>query len=123
VKQCLEAVQSPIVFSHNDYIGTNVLVTKPSQKLVLIDFEYSGYFARAYDVAIFYAQWGIEPFDYDNLSLPEDEVLNQFLEHYIKAANRYEPGYSENPENSQKKLLREVKVYMLAYLFYIMAYF
>lgn len=121
LKSLLKKVNSPIVFSHNDYIGTNILVTKPNTKLAIIDFEYSSYFSRAWDNAVFHAQWGIEPFDYDNLMLPEDSVLENFIKMYIDCFEKLKPGYSSNLENDLSKILKEVKLYTLLYLLYVMS--
>lgn len=121
LKQILTQVKSPIVFSHNDYIGTNILVTKQNQKLVIIDFEYSSYFSRAWDIAVFHAQWGIEPFDYDNLMLPNDSILKNFIKNYIECFEKHNPGYSKNPKNNINEILKEVKLYTLLYLMYIMS--
>ncbi len=97
------------------------MVTKPNTKLAIIDFEYSSYFSRAWDIAVFHAQWGIEPFDYDNLMLPEDSVLENFIKMYIDCFEKLKPGYSSNLENDLSKILKEVKLYTLLYLLYVMS--
>ena len=35
--------KSGLVFSHNDFLGSNILVTKKESEVILIDAEYSGY--------------------------------------------------------------------------------
>ncbi|KAJ2691899.1 hypothetical protein GGH99_002086 [Coemansia sp. RSA 1285] len=53
----VENSRSPVVFAHNDVQYSNILQLEGTGELVLVDFEYSGYNYRGYDIANHYASW------------------------------------------------------------------
>lgn len=56
-KQKIIAMASPIVFAHNDVQYGNVLKHTISNKLILVDFEYSSLNYRGYDLANHFLEW------------------------------------------------------------------
>ncbi|XP_044135837.1 choline/ethanolamine kinase isoform X1 [Bufo gargarizans] len=62
LKLLLESTPSPVVFCHNDVQEGNILLlssrsSDPSDKLMLIDFEYSSYNYRGFDVGNHFCEW------------------------------------------------------------------
>ena len=74
LRKFISAVNSPIVFSHNDLQGGNILrsqvpekterngekplsITEAEKKLTVIDFEFCSYNFRAFDIANHWAEW------------------------------------------------------------------
>ncbi|XP_063782696.1 choline/ethanolamine kinase [Pseudophryne corroboree] len=58
----LESTPSPVVFCHNDVQEGNILLlssrsSHPSDKLMLIDFEYSSYNYRGFDIGNHFCEW------------------------------------------------------------------
>jgi len=123
LKEQVDALQYPLVFCHNDFLGSNVLVTEPEDKMLLIDLEYCTYGCRGYDLGVFLSQWGLEPNDYEKLDMPSDEVMERFIEYYIEGADRLEPGYGCKPENSVKAILHETKLFMSVFFLFWTAFF
>ncbi|XP_077120408.1 choline/ethanolamine kinase isoform X2 [Ranitomeya variabilis] len=61
-KVLLESTPSPVVFCHNDVQEGNILLlssrtSHPSDKLMLIDFEYSSYNYRGFDMGNHFCEW------------------------------------------------------------------
>jgi len=61
IKKAIETTKSPIVFCHNDFRGSNILI-KESQsnndKVLFCDFEYSSYGFRGFDFGSLFSDWG-----------------------------------------------------------------
>ncbi|KAI6079941.1 Choline/ethanolamine kinase [Aix galericulata] len=62
LRELLEATPSPVVFCHNDVQEGNILLlagheASPSDKLMLIDFEYSSYNYRGFDIGNHFCEW------------------------------------------------------------------
>ncbi|KAM8974287.1 choline/ethanolamine kinase [Pelodytes ibericus] len=61
LRQLLESTPSPVVFCHNDVQEGNILLlskqSSPSDKLMLIDFEYSSYNYRGFDIGNHFCEW------------------------------------------------------------------
>ncbi|XP_010226359.1 PREDICTED: choline kinase alpha-like, partial [Tinamus guttatus] len=62
LRAMLEATSSPVVFCHNDCQEGNVLLLEgrenlEKQKLMLIDFEYSSYNYRGFDIGNHFCEW------------------------------------------------------------------
>uniref|UniRef100_UPI00358F70EF choline kinase alpha-like isoform X3 n=1 Tax=Myxine glutinosa TaxID=7769 RepID=UPI00358F70EF len=68
----ISAVQSPVVYCHNDLQEGNILMLEGREhvlgsRLMLIDFEYSSYNYRGFDIANFFCEWTM---DYTKPSWP-----------------------------------------------------
>jgi choline/ethanolamine kinase len=64
LKNCVKETNSPIVFCHNDFRGSNIMVTDPNNnnigdkkdRITLCDFEYSSYGYRGYDFGCIFSE-------------------------------------------------------------------
>ncbi|XP_063991795.1 choline/ethanolamine kinase isoform X1 [Diachasmimorpha longicaudata] len=104
-----------VVFCHNDMQEGNILLRQNTRKreLVLIDFEYSAYNYRAFDVANHFVEWQYDytaseyPFYYERQNAePTDEQKLHFIRHYLKTLGKEDPLEEE-------KLLDEIKVFTM----------
>ncbi|XP_070557455.1 choline/ethanolamine kinase-like [Ptychodera flava] len=122
VKQLIGDISSPSVFSHNDLNEGNVLSIEHTgqntgdKPIVFIDFEYSSYNYRGYDIANFFCEW---TFDYSSKELPcfkyspEDyptkEQQLKFIRAYLDCFNEYQSATVEKKEKIEFDLLTEVE--------------
>uniref|UniRef100_A0A673JM47 ethanolamine kinase n=1 Tax=Sinocyclocheilus rhinocerous TaxID=307959 RepID=A0A673JM47_9TELE len=65
LKCLLESTPSPVVFCHNDLQEGNILLLSSRentdrQRLMLIDFEYSSYNYRGFDIGNFFCEWAYD---------------------------------------------------------------
>ncbi|KAM6945895.1 choline kinase alpha isoform 1-T1 [Aplochiton taeniatus] len=79
LKSLLEATHSPVVFCHNDCQEGNILLLNgrqgpDAQKLMLIDFEYSSYNYRGFDIGNHFCEW---TYDYNHDKFPFFKVNSQ----------------------------------------------
>jgi thiamine kinase-like enzyme len=51
-----------LIFSHNDLLANNVLIANSNHKYIFIDYEYSTYNYRIFDIANYFNEYS---FDYD----------------------------------------------------------
>lgn len=97
LRDILKNTRSPIVFSHNDLHQGNILLASQSksrptleERVVFIDFEYSSYNNRAFDIANHFCEWC---FQYDTPEFPHFilnkdrfpslEAQRNFVRHYL----------------------------------------
>ncbi|CAG2180244.1 unnamed protein product [Oppiella nova] len=119
LKKTVVAINSPIVFCHNDFRGSNIMVTKnnnnSNDEIVLCDFEYSCYGYRGFDLGTILVEWGRSMNDMTKLhDFLEDSAIESLLQHYIDESVRiFGQKYLENKNNSMDQLLREVKLFVL----------
>lgn len=119
LKSLLEATPSPVVFCHNDCQEGNVLLlkgrqTSDKQKLMLIDFEYSSYNFRGFDVGNHFCEW---MYDYNCEEFPFFKVNTQaypskaqqlhFIESYLRESN---PEFDHLNEEDQMKMKEKMYV-------------
>jgi thiamine kinase-like enzyme len=122
LKKCLIATNSPTVFSHNDFGGSNILVIEDkshknfddSNIIKLCDFEYSCYSYRGFDFGTLFENWG--RIDYQTFSpIPSDQFIEEFMKGYLdECCKIYGNNYRNNKLNSMQQLLKETKVFTLA---------
>ncbi|CDW55529.1 choline:ethanolamine kinase [Trichuris trichiura] len=105
VRQFLNNSDSPVVFCHNDLHQGNILLPEESQDrckdVVFIDYEYSSYNYRAFDIANHFNEW---MFDYAVSSSPGFVVSSEhfpnessqklFFSGYLKELQRPASGES-----------------------------
>lgn len=126
LRKTIEELNPPLVFSHNDFLGNNILLTEPKGEIALIDLEYASYGSRGFDLSVLLSQWGLAGNDYENLDMPEEAVMEHFLTLYLEGAEKLamENGESKSEfaskrENSLKYLLYETKLMLcLFFLFW-----
>ncbi|KAJ1893436.1 hypothetical protein LPJ81_005370 [Coemansia sp. IMI 209127] len=84
-------VHSPIVFAHNDLAYDNILRLEGSGEIMLIDYEFSGYNYRGFDIANHFFTWmynfsNLEnPHILDMARYPTVEQRHNFLRAYVQA--------------------------------------
>lgn len=116
-------LNSPVVFCHVDFRGSNILVVgEENPRLVLCDFEYSSYGARASDMACLLAEWGREMLDVSVFEMPPQEVVEKVAGFYREGMEKYRPGYCDKEENSVEQITREIKVYMAANILFFVSF-
>ncbi|XP_039989824.1 choline kinase alpha isoform X2 [Xiphias gladius] len=117
LKSLLESTHSPVVFCHNDCQEGNILLlkdhqTSDKQRLMLIDFEYSSYNYRGFDIGNHFCEW---MYDYNCDEFPFFKVIAQtypsksqqlhFIEKYLSESDR---GFDNLTEEDQMKLKQEL---------------
>jgi choline/ethanolamine kinase len=90
LKALLRKNKNEVVFSHNDLHLLNILLLDGTQQVKLIDYEYSAYNYRGYDIANFFNEL---TFDYTNPDYPyytmdwnkysSKEDLLEFIRYYL----------------------------------------
>ncbi|XP_075898977.1 choline kinase alpha isoform X1 [Nelusetta ayraudi] len=131
LKSLLEATPSPVVFCHNDCQEGNVLLlkgrqTSDKQKLMLIDFEYSSYNFRGFDVGNHFCEW---MYDYNCEEFPFFKVNTQaypskaqqlhFIESYLRESNpEFDNLNDEDQMKMKEKMYVEVNRFSLASHFF-----
>ena len=61
----------------------------------------------------------MEPNEYGKFAMPDDDVMQRFIKHYIEGFEAILPGYSKKPENSIPKIMYETKLFtMVCFLFW-----
>nr|XP_046249837.1 choline kinase alpha isoform X2 [Scatophagus argus] len=119
LKSLLESTHSPVVFCHNDCQEGNILLLKgrqssDKQKLMLIDFEYSSYNYRGFDIGNHFCEW---MYDYNCDEFPFFKVNAQaypskvqqlhFIESYLRESD---PGFDNLSVEDQMKMKEELYV-------------
>lgn len=117
-------LDSPVTFTHIDFRGSNIMVTEPDDRIILCDFEYSGYGYRGSDFGSIFAEWNGRVWT-DFLTLhdfPEDEQIIPFLESYVnESIGLRGKSFCEDKRNHLEHLLKEVKVFtMVSNMFFVM---
>uniref|UniRef100_A0A8C3VY93 Ethanolamine kinase n=1 Tax=Catagonus wagneri TaxID=51154 RepID=A0A8C3VY93_9CETA len=115
LRSLLESTPSPVVFCHNDCQEGNILLLEgredsEKQKLMLIDFEYSSYNYRGFDIGNHFCEWMYDynheryPFFRANtLKYPSRKQQLHFISNYLAAFQ----NDSENLSNEEKAALEE----------------
>ncbi|XP_028306019.1 choline kinase alpha isoform X2 [Gouania willdenowi] len=119
LKSLLKSTHSPVVFCHNDCQEGNILLLKGRQssdkhKLMLIDFEYSSYNYRGFDIGNHFCEW---MYDYNNDEFPFFKVdahnypskaqQLHFFESYLR---EFDPDFDKLCVEEQMKLKEQLYV-------------
>ncbi|XP_075998058.1 choline kinase alpha [Genypterus blacodes] len=116
LKSLLESTHSPVVFCHNDCQEGNILLLKRTdkQKLMLIDFEYSSYNYRGFDIGNHFCEWMYDYcceefpfFKVDAKNYPSKAQQLHFIESYLFESS---PEFVELTKDAQMKLKEELYV-------------
>jgi len=119
LKEILPSGEDSVVFSHNDLHSQNILLLNKTNKLVLIDYEYSAYNYRGYDIANLFNEsiinYGYEQYPYytiEEKNYPSSYDIVDFIKYYLffyKFGD--EQGVDEilflNDESSMKKFIED----------------
>ncbi|XP_054157325.1 ethanolamine kinase 1-like [Oppia nitens] len=125
IKQIIAKVNSPIVFTHNDFRSSNLLITESVDKtdgpIVVCDFELSSYGFRGLDFQSIILEWGRKQFDFNADGLPHDDsVLRPLIEIYIDECQQiHGKEFSANAINSVDYIIYEIKVFTLIRMFFV----
>ena len=116
IRGVIEGVESPVVFVHNDYRSSNLLITEPNDELIVCDYDFSGYCYRGLDFVPLMREWGRYQFETKQIEgLPvEDSDFIPMIEIYVKQMERIKgKSYSQNKINSVDHILKEMKIFHL----------
>ncbi|KAH0621019.1 hypothetical protein JD844_022009 [Phrynosoma platyrhinos] len=127
LRSLLEATVSPVVFCHNDCQEGNILLLEgredsEKQKLMLIDFEYSSYNYRGFDIGNHFCEWMYDYvyekypfFKANSLKYPSRKQQLHFISSYLAASqNGFENLSSEDKSKIEEEMLIEVNRFALA---------
>ncbi|KAI8060138.1 kinase-like domain-containing protein [Gongronella butleri] len=111
-------INSPVVFGHNDLQYGNILRREGKGSLVLVDFEYSGYNPRGYDIANHFVEWRYDyhgdKAEYMSLPFPTDEEQRVFLGAYLETM-KHELGVDTTVDELQREVLAWVMTVHLSW--------
>ncbi|XP_060625663.1 choline kinase alpha [Anolis sagrei] len=131
LRSLLEATSSPVVFCHNDCQEGNILLLEgredsEKQKLMLIDFEYSSYNYRGFDIGNHFCEWMYDYvyekypfFKANSLKYPSRKQQLHFISSYLAASQSgFENLSSEDKSKIEEEMLTEVNRFALASHFF-----
>ncbi|KAJ1981802.1 hypothetical protein H4R35_000568 [Dimargaris xerosporica] len=107
----LEAIDAPVVFSHNDLLCANIIYNKSQDKVSFIDHEYATYNYRGFDIGNHFAEFA--GFDCDYSLYPSKAFQLRWLTEYLATAMGTAPTDAQVHD-----LYREVSHFYLASHFY-----
>nr|XP_019573369.1 PREDICTED: choline/ethanolamine kinase isoform X1 [Rhinolophus sinicus] len=128
LRKLLDSTPSPVVFCHNDIQEGNILLLSEPENadsLMLVDFEYSGYNYRGFDIGNHFCEWvydytheewpfyKAQPADY-----PTRAQQLHFIRHYLAEVKKGETVSQEEQRKLEDDLLVEVNRYALASHFF-----
>ncbi|KAK1159843.1 choline kinase alpha-like [Acipenser oxyrinchus oxyrinchus] len=127
----LESTPSPVVFCHNDCQEGNVLLLQgrenvDKQKLMFIDFEYSSYNYRGFDIGNHFCEWMYD-YTYDKFpffkasfnNYPTKTQQLHFIASYLAESDSgFENLSNEDQTKLQEEMLVEVNRFALASHFF-----
>ncbi|XP_040346385.1 choline/ethanolamine kinase isoform X2 [Herpailurus yagouaroundi] len=127
-RKLLDSTPSPVVFCHNDIQEGNILLLSEPEntdRLMLVDFEYSSYNYRGFDIGNHFCEWvydythdewpfyKAQPADY-----PTRGQQLHFIRHYLAEVKRGETISQEEQRKLEEDLLVEANRYALASHFF-----
>ncbi|XP_004470401.1 choline/ethanolamine kinase isoform X4 [Dasypus novemcinctus] len=128
LRKLLDSTPSPVVFCHNDIQEGNILLlSEPgsADSLMLVDFEYSSYNYRGFDIGNHFCEW---VYDYTHEEWPfykaqpadyptRDQQLH-FIRHYLAEVKKGETPSQEEQRKLEEDLMVEISRYALASHFF-----
>ncbi|XP_048158136.1 LOW QUALITY PROTEIN: choline/ethanolamine kinase [Corvus hawaiiensis] len=140
LRDLLESTPSPVVFCHNDVQEGNILLLAgregSSDRLMLIDFEYSSYNYRGFDLGNHFCEWAYS-YGHDAWPFfraqpehyPSRQQQLHFIRHYLADAlggtagdtghgERARDGHQEEEEEEERRMLLEIERFALASHFF-----
>ncbi|KAM5287876.1 LOW QUALITY PROTEIN: choline/ethanolamine kinase [Ctenodactylus gundi] len=124
LRKLLDSIPSPVVFCHNDIQEGNILLLLEPQNadsLMLVDFEYSSYNYRGFDIGNHFCEW-VYDYTYEEwpfykaqpLDYPTREQQLHFIRHYLAEVKKGETLSQEEQKKLEDDLLVESSWYALA---------
>ncbi|XP_052017234.1 choline/ethanolamine kinase isoform X2 [Apodemus sylvaticus] len=128
LRKLLDATPSPVVFCHNDIQEGNILLlSEPDSddNLMLVDFEYSSYNYRGFDIGNHFCEW-VYDYTYEEwpfykarpTDYPTREQQLRFIRHYLAEVQKGETLSEEEQKKQEEDLLIEISRYALASHFF-----
>lgn len=128
LRKLLDATPSPVVFCHNDIQEGNILLLSEPENddsLMLVDFEYSSYNYRGFDIGNHFCEW---VYDYTHEEWPfykarptdyptRGQQLH-FIRHYLAEVQKGQIRSEEEQKKLEEDLLIEANRYALASHFF-----
>ncbi|NXV36696.1 CHKB kinase, partial [Rissa tridactyla] len=131
LRELLESTPSPVVFCHNDVQEGNILLlagreASSSDRLMLIDFEYSSYNYRGFDIGNHFCEWVYNythdswPFFKASLeNYPSRQQQLHFIRHYLSEdSGRGGDTTHEEQARIEEEMLTEINRFALASHFF-----
>ena len=121
IKDVMKKSGSPVVFTHNDFRSSNLMITEPNDDLVVCDYDITCYGYRGYDFVSLMREWGRKQFEMRSIEgLPLDNQFRHVIEVYVEECQQiHGKSFSENKINSVDHILKEAKLFMLfGFLFF-----
>ena len=106
--------RSDIVLCHNDLLLKNFI--KNEKGIELIDYEYSGYNYRAFDIANHFNEWCGFDLNWDNF--PSEDTQKRFLKAYLEAYYDSNKKDEKGLEKEINNMIEDIKWFDLASNFY-----
>ncbi|MEE6498506.1 hypothetical protein FKM82_003134 [Ascaphus truei] len=115
----LEATPSPVVFCHNDCQEGNILLLEgrencENQKLMLIDFEYSSYNYRGFDIGNHFCEWmydyTYEQFPFFKASFTKYPTRKQQIHFISSYMAEFQPGFENISTEERSKMENEMLI-------------
>ncbi|KAJ2705543.1 hypothetical protein FB645_002332 [Coemansia sp. IMI 203386] len=103
-------VESPVVFSHNDLLSGNIIMSETKDKVSFIDYEYAMYNYRGFDIANHFNEYA--GFECDYSRYPTKDAQLEWFKAYLDQANL------DSSLKSLEKMYVEVCHFQLASHFY-----
>ncbi|XP_043296479.1 choline/ethanolamine kinase isoform X3 [Cervus elaphus] len=117
LRKLLDTTPSPVVFCHNDIQEGNILLLsepKSTDSLMLVDFEYSSYNYRGFDIGNHFCEW---VYDYTHeewpfykaqpANYPTQGQQLHFIRHYLAEVKKDETVSQEEQRKMEADLLVE----------------
>jgi len=116
-KEVLVREKNSVVFSHNDLHALNILVLDKKEQIKLVDYEYSCYNYRGYDIANFLNEstmdYTISEYPYYTLDLNKalnEEDLEDFISYYLFFSKFAGASFDEETLLSDEEYFRSIIV-------------
>ncbi|CAG2100036.1 unnamed protein product [Medioppia subpectinata] len=122
LKQVVDKCESPMVFCHNDFRSSNIMVLEDNdcnaiidKNILFCDYEYSSYGYRGHDFGTLVNEWGRSMEDFKKPRIyPDNSTLLPLIEMYVKESQRVLGNkFSDNKLNSVEHILKEMKIFAL----------
>ncbi|KAJ2847233.1 hypothetical protein GGI22_006037 [Coemansia erecta] len=117
----VEQAHSPLVFAHNDLLAGNFLRLERTGKIEIVDYEFSGYNYRGYDIANHFCEWMIDytqpehPDIVNPARYPTEKERHNFLRAYIRAKAFIDANVKANagagkPDSAHPMKIRSIEL-------------
>jgi len=113
LKDTAAQLASPLVFSHNDLLGGNIIVNDANGEVKFIDFEYASTNYQAFDIANHFNEFA--GFEADYSRYPSKEQQYQFLRSYLTT---YKNGTAPTDQELHKLYVQVNKFALISHMFW-----